>query len=83
MFASLLSILSGCGSVISALPLVGTPVMVGHDLGYLPIHDIPSHDDATLLNPDEQSQLASELTAARDRNELLGKFEKPKPMKQR
>lgn len=55
--------------------------MVGHDLGYLPIHDIPSHDDATLLNPDEQSQLASELTAARDRNELLGKFEKPKPMK--
>jgi hypothetical protein len=63
--------LSGCGSVVADLPVVGLPEGAParpKDPGTFPaVHDIPAPREQTALDPAEQLRIESELAAARDR----------------
>jgi hypothetical protein len=63
--------LSGCGSVVANLPVVGLPEGAParpKDSGSFPaVHDMPAPREQTALDPAEQIRIENELAAARDR----------------
>jgi hypothetical protein len=63
--------LSGCGSMVADLPVVGLPEGAParpKDPGKFPaVHDMPAPREQTALDPAEPLKIESELAAARDR----------------
>lgn len=61
----------GCASTVADAPLVGlpanTPARPATPGQYLPVHDLPTPRQETVLNPQQQDQLENDLRAARDR----------------
>lgn len=69
-YASLL-LLSGCGSFVSSLPVVGlpdgVPAQSNPPLQYIPVHDMPKPRQEEPLKPEERDRLEVELITLRDR----------------
>lgn len=75
--AALALTLTGCGSFISELPVVGLPEGAPArpaDPGAFPaVHDIPAPRGEATLDPAAQEKIERELTAARDRHSAAQK----------
>lgn len=75
--AALALMLTGCGSFVSELPVVGLPEGAPArpaDPGAFPaVHDIPAPRGEATLDPAAQEKIERELTAARDRHSAAQK----------
>jgi hypothetical protein len=71
----LASVLGGCASTLSDIPMVGTPAGVparpAEPGSYLPVHDLPTSREGTAMAPAEQAKIQAELIAARDRQAIV------------
>ncbi len=69
--------LSGCGSTLTDLPIVGEPADVpratGDSPAYLAVHDMPAPRAVPVMSSADQARVQNDLVAARDRQTATAK----------
>ena len=69
--------LSGCGSTLTDLPIVGEPAEVpratGDTSAYLAVHDVPAPRSEPVMSSADQARVQNDLVSARDRQAATAK----------